>query len=263
VIDKKQNDWKDIAAEAAKPDGVMLLDSAAVKGGGQFKIEYGMELARAQHVFEQEAKGEIEQISGVMGEMKGAETNASSGRAIISRQVQGTTMLAKLFDNYRRSRHLLGEILWATVQQLYTKPMHFRIRDQQGGYNFIDANTYVTDGSRILIQNDISKAEVDIVIDEQVFHATVRQAFFEQMMAMLGQLPPEIGLMLLPMAIEYSDLPQKDEMVRQIIEAKNLLMQRMGGGQPNQPKLPGGSPEGESLDRERQGIENTMLGGQA
>ncbi len=223
-LDLKENDWYKVKEEAGKPDGQILLKPGFGQSGKRFEIESGAALADAQYRFEEEAKGEISQIAGVPEEMLGQETNAKSGKAIIARQVQGTTMLGKLFDNYRRSRQLLGQMLFAFIQQFYSQSMTLRITDKQGGWEFQEINKLVSDGQQVFIQNDISKAKCDIVIDEQVYHSTIRQALMEQMTAMVGSLPPDIGLMLLDMVVSYSDLPQKDEMVQRIQQIQKMMM---------------------------------------
>ncbi len=241
AIDQKMNDWREVAKQAAKPDGKILLDAGA--NNAHFEFVKTQTEVEAQFKFEQEAKGEIEEISGVLGELKGAETNATSGKAIIARQVQGTTMLGMSFDNYRRSRLLLGNLIWAMIQQYFTKPKMFRVTDKMGGYQFLEINKYLMDGGQILIQNDITKSKVDIVIDETTYHATIRQALMEQMMTMVSKLPPDIALMLLDMVVEYSDLPRKEEMVGRIKQIQGMITNPpvappIGGGVPGQQPTP-------------------------
>lgn len=267
-IDQSQNDWNKVADEVSKPDGIVKLSN---KPNAKFEIRNVQTQIEAQFRFEEEAKKEIEEISGVVGELKGVETNASSGRAIIARQIQGHTMLGKLFDNYRRSRQILGQLIWAMVQQYYTKPKTVRITDQMGGYGFLEINKYVTDGTEILVQNDISKAKVDIVIDEQVYHATIRQALMEQMMEMVVKLPPDIGLLLLDLVVEYSDLPKKAEMVQRIQQIQGALQQKqkqtqaleVAQAQAKAGGIPGevGVGPGNDLAGAQATIESQMMGG--
>ncbi len=223
AIDQKQNDWKDVTQQVATADGVVLLDST--KSGHRFEIVNQQAQIEAQFRFEEEAKREIEE-AGVNREMRGLESNASSGRAIIARQVQGNTMLAEIFDNFRQSKLILGELTWAMIQQYWTKPKMIRVTEKGGEYKFLEVNKYLTDGTQILIQNDITKSKVDIVIDEQVYHQTIRQAMQEQMMEMISKLPPDIGLLLLDIVISYSDIPKKDEIIQRIQMVQGIAQQR-------------------------------------
>ena len=233
AIDMKQNDWRDVAQKASEPDSVTILDGNA---GPNAKFDFvdRDKAIKDQFMFESEAKGEIEEISGVVGELKGMETNATSGKAIMARQMQGTTMLGKLFENYRRSRQILGTLIWSRIQQFWTKPKMVRITDKMGEYAFLELNKYIEDESgQILIQNDITKARVDITIDEQAFHANIRQALLEQMMEMVSKLPPEIGVMLLDLVVEYSDMPKGPEMAGRIKMIQQQMMMNQQQEQAN------------------------------
>jgi hypothetical protein len=71
--------------------------------------------------------------------------------------------------------------------------------------------------------NDITAAQADFVVDEQDFHQSVRQAMFETMVELVGKISAvnaEAGLRILRMALDFSDLPNKEEMAA---EVKNML----------------------------------------
>ena len=265
AIDMAQNDWRKVIEESAKPNGVIKLNP--LKPNARFEIVNQGEMIREQFMFEEEAKKEIEEVSGVSGEMKGMQTNATSGRAIIARQVQSMTMLGKIFDNYRRSRLILGNLIWGMIQQYFNKPKQIRVLDKTGGYKFFEINKYMTDGEQILIQNDITKAKVDIKIDEQVYHASIREALLEQMMEMITRLPPDIGLMMLDIVVSYSDLPKRDEMVQRIQQIQGLIMMKQQvqqqEAQMGQGSSPGGDQSlvGDGLPAEAKAIESQMMGG--
>jgi len=215
-------DWDEAREQLSLPDGIVKL-----KEGKRFEVNTDINIADAQVLLMQEAKEEIN--FGIPLELMGQQTNAQSGKAIGLRQSQGNTILAPIFDNYRRSRELVGQILWSCIQQFYTKPRVIRVidRDAPEGFQFITINEQVTLGDKSYIRNDISKAKVDIEIDEQAFHATIREAILEQMMELAVKLPPEISLSLLDLIVGYSDVPGKDEMVRRIQQIQSRLMAGM------------------------------------
>jgi len=78
--------------------------------------------------------------------------------------------------------------------------------------------------NKVLIRNDISRALVDIKIEEEAYHATFRQAIMEEMMELIVKLPPEISIALLDLVVSYSDLPGRDEMVRRIQQIQQTMM---------------------------------------
>jgi hypothetical protein len=64
--------------------------------------------------------------------------------------------------------------------------------------------------------NDITRFEADFVVSEQDFRESMRMAMFETMMEMLGETPPEVGIQLLDLVMEYFDVPGKEELVARI-----------------------------------------------
>jgi len=233
AIDQKQNTWKKVIASVGDPEGVMLLDRQSTKDGGRFEIVSTQALVEGQFKFEEEAKREIEE-AGVNRELQGLESNASSGRAIIARQVQGNTMLSDLFENYRRSRQLLGQMVWALIQQYWTRPKIIRVTNKVGEHDFIKLNEVIQFNGRVFIKNAISRAKVDIVIDEQAFNATIRESLAAQMFELIGKLPPEVGILFLDDVIDLLDLPNKDTLVQKIRIAQGVMQNKLQQEQQNQ-----------------------------
>ena len=231
AIDKKENDWKKVAEQVNDPEALILLDANAVNR--QFEISSPMALVEAQYKFEEEAKREIEEI-GVNRELRGLESNASSGRAIIARQIQGNLALGKFFENYRRARQMLGQRIWSRCQQYWTKPKVIRVTDKLGNHNFIELNAPVEINGKIFIKNDISRAMVDIVIDEQAFNATIRESLANQMFELISKVPPEVGLLLLDEAIDLIDMPNKERMMQKIQMAQGIVQDKVRQEQENQ-----------------------------
>lgn len=215
------NEIEEIRKEVARPDAVILKK----RPDALLEIETETQLAEAQFKLMMTAMEEISMA--VPLELMGQETNAQSGKAINARIYQGNTLLATLFDNYRRSRQLVGELMFSLIQQFYTTPLVVRTVDESGEYEFITINQReMMEDGRVLIRNDISQARVDIKIDEEAFHASLRESILEQMIELVGKLPPEFAVMLLDLVIAQTDIPGRDDMVKRI----QAIQQAMGAG---------------------------------
>lgn len=146
--------------------------------------------------------------------MMGRESNAQSGKAILARQDQGHAVTAELFDNLRMSIQLVGEITLSLIEQYYTDRKVVRVLGDRGQAQYVTINEPQEDGSLL---NDITARQADFQVDAMNFSASARQAAFESMMNMIGQLGnPEAALALLDLAVDLSDIPGKDEMVKRI-----------------------------------------------
>jgi len=208
-------DWDEAVEQAAKPDGVLKVKKGMA---ADVRIERGAELAAAQVQLMEIAAAHIHDGSGVNREQLGRESNATSGRAIIAKQTEGAVTTAELFDNYRLSVKLSGQKTLSLTEQYVTGPQVFRVTEDRGALQWIEINKPVVDPETGLItyENDITASQADFVVDQQDFRETQRQAMAEQLMETIGQLPPEMGIQLLDLAIDLTDIPGKAEIVKRI-----------------------------------------------
>lgn len=206
--DDAVQDWDELAEEVARPDGIIKK-----KPNSQLDIIRQDRLADAHiNLMDRDAKY-IEAIAGVTDEQLGRETNARSGEAIYARQNQGTVVTAELFDNLRYSIQLQGEIILSLIEQYYTDEKVIRITGSRGQTEFIPVNQRTDSG----VLNDVTASQADFVVDTMAFNGSVRQASFEAMQAMIGQIgDPQIQLMLIDLAFDLSDMPGKEEAIRRI-----------------------------------------------
>ena len=151
----------------------------------------------------------IQSVSGVTDELLGRTTNATSGRAIEARQLQGSLTTAKLFDNLRFAVQTQGEKQLSLIEQYFTEEKQFRITNDRGTPEYITVNTG-------LPEDDITRTKADFVISEGEWRASMRQAQAEQLLEMLTRMPPQIAITLLDLVVEMMDVPNRDELVSRI-----------------------------------------------
>lgn len=213
--DDAAKDWDDIRDEAARPDGIILLDG---RRNARFEVNNDKQLAEEHlKLMEMDAKM-IQDISGVTDENLGRDTNAKSGKAITARQEQGSIVTAELFDNLRYAIQLQGEKQLSLVEQFYNQEKIVRVTGDKGNVDFIHLNTPVWDeqSGQFVYENDITATQADFVVDEQDYQASMRDAMFQTMNELMRTLPPEVALQLLDLVYENSDLPGRDEIVTRI-----------------------------------------------
>jgi len=64
--------------------------------------------------------------------------------------------------------------------------------------------------------NDITASMADFVVSEADYAGTLRQVMFDAMTQLSQRLPPELALKFLRMAFQFSDLPNKTEIVDEL-----------------------------------------------
>lgn len=202
------DDFNKLVEEAARPD--MAIEKVA---GKEIRIENNAQLAEG-HIMLMERDGvHIQRSSGATSENLGISKNATSGKAILALQEQGSVITAEIFDNTLLAHQLMGEKRLSNIEQFYTAPKVFRIT---GGNKdeFIKINQYDPHTEEWL--NDITKSKADYIVGEQDFRQTLRMAMFETLSEMVAKQPPEVGLQLIDIVVGLMDLPDKDKVLKRL-----------------------------------------------
>ena len=222
---------EDILAEAAKPNAQIRLAEGALSEG-RFKIEANTDIGAANLQLMQQARTDAFEASGVTRENLGLQTNAQSGRAILAKQQQGAVSTAELFDNYRASIQASGRKMLSLAEQYLTLPMQIRVVQDEGtDWLAINQPSYDPITGEVLWDNDITADAADFVVDQQDFRETTRIAMAEMLMETIGKMPPDMGIQLLDLAIDLTDIPNRAEFVQRIKEIN-------GQGKKDQPPTP-------------------------
>ena len=205
-------DWDEAREEADRPDGVIIR-----RKGKELEARRDSEMGEAHLKLMEIESVKIQHSGGVNNDNLGRQTNAESGEAIKARQLQGSVSNTQVFDNERMAVKWQGEKQLSNVEQFYTEPKVIRISEAKGPIQWLHINQPEAqpDGS-VRWLNDITASQADFVVSEQDYHGTLRQAMFESMMQMVAKMPPELALRLLRLAYEFSDFPNKDEIVAEI-----------------------------------------------
>lgn len=196
---------EDFRNEVADPNAILLK-----KHGTEMEIAVDRDLAPAHLELMHSNIQMVQQVAGVTDEQMGRHTNATSGKAILARQDQGSMTTAEPFDNLRLASQLDGELALSLMEQFVTEPMEFRITNLRGNPEFVSVN----DG---LPENDITRSQADFVISEQDWRATIRQAQHDQLVDMVQKLPPQVSLVILDLVVDGMDnIQNRDEIVKRI-----------------------------------------------
>lgn len=209
IMDKDAVEDKDeLAEEVARPDAIIEK-----KKGYELRIDADRDIAAAHMDVMSRDIEMVQQQSGITDEAMGRTTNATSGKAIIARQNQGSVATSHFLDNFTFSRKVHGEKELSLIEQYYSDEKEFRIVNKRGAPEYVTINDS-------LPENDIARTKADFIIDEEAWSATKRQAQFEELSNFTakyaGNLPPQIGLTVFQLLIEASDLPNKDDIVGQL-----------------------------------------------
>lgn len=131
-------------AEAARPDGWIVVNPVAPGGGleGNIKVETRLDLAQAQLALLQEAKNSID-LKGPNATQMGDKTqgsSAASGKAILASQQGGMISLGDLLDNLRHLDRRVFRAVWARIRQFWTAEKWIRVTDDEQNVRWVGLN---------------------------------------------------------------------------------------------------------------------------
>ena len=199
----------EFAEEVSRPDAIIVK-----RQGKELVINAERDLAAPHLELMSRSINMIQQVGGVTDELLGRTTNAVSGVAVQRRQEQGSLATNKPFDNLRLATQMQGELQLSLLEQFCTEAKTFRITNERGVPAFVDVN----DG---LPANDITRTKADFIVGEADWRATMRQAAAEQLMEIIGKMPPQVAIMLLDLAVDAMDLPNREEIAKRIRSVNN------------------------------------------
>lgn len=204
-------DWNVLRDEVDRPDGLIVK-----KAGKELRIQRDTDAATGQIQMMTLDAQSIQKSAGVSQENMGRQTNAVSGQAIKARQDQGSVVTTEPFDNLRFATQVSGEKQLSLSEQFYTEEKVIRLTGAKGAIEWVKINApeQQPDGSVRFI-NDITASTADFVVSETDYAGTMRQVMFDALNQMAVRLPPEISLRLMTIAMEFSDLPNKDQVAEQ------------------------------------------------
>jgi hypothetical protein len=202
-------DWDVTREEANRPDGVIVT-----RPGKTVEIRRDAASAAAQIDLMTLGSQTIQKAIGINNENLGRQTNAISGAAIEARQDQGAVGTTEPFDNLRFAIQVQGEKQLSLAEQFMTEEKVIRLTGAKGKIDWLRINQpeMQPDGSVRYI-NDVTASRADFVVSEQDYSGTLRQVMFENLNNLAARLPPDVALRVLTIGMEFSDLPNKDEIV--------------------------------------------------
>jgi hypothetical protein len=159
-----------------------------------------------------EEKGirDLEEVSGINRSAQGNLDRVQSGRAVLARQKQAVIAAEQYFDNFARTRELVGHKVMELVQRFYTEQRLIRVRGEDGK----DQDTIINQRlGADMVLNDVTSGTYLVAVDEAPMAATFQDQQFQDLVTMAKDLgipiPPDI-------IVEASSVPRKREIIQRL-----------------------------------------------
>ncbi len=220
IIEKNATEDENKAyTEANRPDGFIVMKKGQL---GKIDIQEMSNLAPAQMSMLEQSEREVQEIAGT-NELADPSVASQSGVAIDKRQQSAATITASLLENARFSQKMLGDRIMSLIQNNWTDEKVLRVTDRvTGTEKFVTVNERFVEGADITVKNDITQATFDLVISNRPMTDTVREKNMELIFTAINKSPQEAVGPLLNLALEISDIPNKDMLLQQVREVTGM-----------------------------------------
>ena len=209
--DNAVDDIEETRAEAARADGIIVVKQNKrldfVKPAAE--IQGNLEMMDRNVQF-------MRDIGGVTNANLGRGATGQSGVSIERQQDQGSLTTSEFFDNLLLARKQGGQLRLSHIKQFKTAPQMIRITGEGAPTDYLPVNQLQEDGSYL---NDLTETECDFIVAEQDYRESYVRAATEEMFELLGKIgtfAPQIVMAVLDLAVDGSEVRNKDEWVARI-----------------------------------------------
>jgi hypothetical protein len=222
AIDPTVMDKEELRDEMASPDGVLEFATGALEKGRVQIREHG-DIANGHVMMADKSIAAVRSVGGVNEENRGLQSSATSRVAMDAKADRGSIQTAELIDNLFFAHQLEGELTVSLIEQYYTERKVFSITGERYSVNYEVINDVdPATGERI---NDVTQFKAQFVIADAPWRQSLAAAAFESAMEMLGNLAPvmpEVAKCLIDLVFEWSDLPNKETILKRLRETTGM-----------------------------------------
>lgn len=178
AIDEQVNTVEEVRRQAARPDGIIMLNPGNGVLKDRFEFNTRSDLAAGQVQLLQENKQAID-LKGPnatqMGEKGSMGSQSASGKAIIASQQGGMISLGDLLDNLRHLDLRVFRAVWNRIRQFWTAEKWIRVTDDDRNVRWVGLNVdpmqaqmYAQQGGDRIqgMVGPVAELDCDIIIDE-------------------------------------------------------------------------------------------------
>jgi hypothetical protein len=181
-------------------------------------------------------KDDVKYISGANDAIQGISKRAQSGRAKQSEIEQSAVRLQNIVHNFRKTQKLCGKAIVWWIQNYFTEEKLIRVMGDES----MGTQEEIVINKRAFGQifNDVTMGEYDITLEYEGRTQSERERN-KFMLVELSNTVPQYADIISKWVLKLSDVPQKDDLLREFEMRQQMIQQQMamGGMQPpgNQP----------------------------
>lgn len=166
--------------------------------------------------------------AGMHDEALGKETNAKSGKAIQSRQMESAVMTNLFGHHLQASVRQEGRIILSMIKHLFTEPQKVRVLEQDRSEKFVDINQkyYHYPTRQTYILNDMTQGDFEVRADSGPSYGAIKQDALNSLMQLV-QLNPQMMPFVLPEMIDMMEVPNQEALKKAVQQYQQMTFGSM------------------------------------
>jgi hypothetical protein len=177
AVDESVNTIEEVRRQAARPDGIIMLNPGNGALKDRFEFNTRTDLAAGQVQMQEAAIRAIETKgpnATQMGEKTAMGSASASGKAILASQQGGMISLGDLLDNLKHLDYRVFRAVWNRIRQFWTAEKWIRVTDDDRNIKWVGINVpqemqqmYAQQGGERIsgMIGSIAELDCDIIID--------------------------------------------------------------------------------------------------
>lgn len=212
-------DWDEARKTLSDPSGITKLQDDALKDG-RVQIVPTAALAETHIRLMQIAEQKLLSSAGINGAYIGQAGQYESAKKANLSISQAQNTLIPFLNKVRIARWQLAKITMRLVPEFFTDEKIIRVVNEDGSYAFMPINQIqLADEGVLLNINDVTKDEVDIIIEDAPRGLNERQEQMSTLLQIQGQTSRPIPMEIL---LRYTDLKDKHSISKELEEYYGL-----------------------------------------
>lgn len=209
--------------QVARPDADIVLNATHMaKPGARFDVKRDYNLTDQHFQMMGENRASIERVSNITSGFQGKKGNATSGRQEQIQVEQSNQTLAKMMDNFREGRTMMGEMLLSMiVEDLGNEEVVIIIEGDAvtADRTVVINEPEVSEEGYPYLSNDVQRTRLKVILSDVPSSKSYQEQQLNALSEVTKSLPPAVQAAVLPYVIALTDTPFKKDIVEAIKQA--------------------------------------------
>lgn len=209
--------------QVARPDAdIVLSRQHMAQPGAKFEVKRDYNLTDQHFQMMGENRASIERVSNITSGFQGKKSNATSGRQEQIQVEQSNQTLAKMMDNFREGRTMMGEMLLSMIVEDLGNEEEVVIIEGDAvtaDRTVVINKPEVSEEGYPYLSNDVQRTRLKVILSDVPSSKSYQEQQLNALSEVTKSLPPAVQAAVLPYVIALTDTPFKKDIVEAIKQA--------------------------------------------